>query len=89
MILHDAGHKKILAELMKKLSGFRYDKAWWNQYDNRLYQCKNLRNSCCHCERFLWEQTNNLLPVLFLRDMIWQEPIMDRVIRDSEIGRQL
>lgn len=89
MILHDAGHKKILAELMKKLSGFRYDKAWWDQYDNRLYQCKNLRNSCCHCEKFLWEQTNNLLTVLFLRDKTEQEPIMDGVIRDSEIGRQL
>lgn len=89
MILHDAGHKNILAELMKKLSGFRYDKAWWDQYDNRLYQYKNLCNSCCHCKKFLWEQTNNLLTVLFLRDKTEQEPIMDGVIRDSEIGRQL
>jgi len=89
MILHDDRHKKSLSEYMKKLSEFRYDKAWWDQYDNRLHQCKNLRNSCCHCEKFLWEQTNDLLTVLFLRDRTKQEPIMDGVIRDSEIGRKL
>lgn len=88
-ILHTDGHKKILAEFMKNLSEFRYDKAWWDQYDNRLYQCKNLRNSCCHCEKFLLKQMNDLLTVLFLRDRTKQEPIMDGVIRDSEVGRKL
>lgn len=88
-ILSNSVNQKALAAYLCQNQKIRYDEKWWNQFSQRLKECTDLRNSCCHCGRFTWEQTNTLLIDLFLRDKGNNEPIMDGIIRDSEIGKEL
>lgn len=88
-ILSNSANQKALAAYLCQNQKIRYDEKWWNQFSQRLKECTDLRNSCCHCGRFTWDQTNTLLIDLFLRDKGNNEPIMDGIIRDSEIGKEL
>ncbi|GEM_PF-152770 len=88
-ILGVESHRRMLAEHMGRTGEKRCDFAWWTRFHRNLDQCRELRNACCHCDKFVFNQVNRLLTVLFLRDKGDQEPVMDGVVRDSEMGRRL
>ena len=67
----------------------KYGVRWWEKYNDKLLQCKELRNACCHSGAFPWKKLDQLLIVLFLWDRSREEPVMDGLVRDSEAGRYL
>lgn len=56
-------------ELGAKMSRLGYrdmDSEWWGSLLDKLRQCKDCRNDCCHPGRsYTWKQLGNLLSLLF------------------------
>lgn len=88
-ILHSNANKQNLVKCMAALQKTRYDMAWWNQFDNKLDECRQLRNNCCHCDKFTWNQMNRLLILLFLKAGKSRDDVVDGVIMESEAGKYL
>ncbi|MEY8357278.1 AAA domain-containing protein [Lachnospiraceae bacterium 54-53] len=88
-VLHVDNHKRKLAEIMAAIKQSQYDISWWSQFDSQLDECRKLRNDCCHCDKFTWKQMNRLLVLMFMRNQRNESPVMDGLVRDSEVGRKL
>lgn len=88
-VLHDGANKQHLVTCMEALQKTRYNIAWWNQYDTELEECRKLRNSCCHCDKFMWKQMNRLLVLMFLGTGKPETAGVHGIIRESEVGKQL
>ena len=88
-VLRAEGNRQILAEYMISKGRNKYGVRWWEKYNDKLLQCKELRNACCHSGAFPWKKLDQLLIVLFLWDRSREEPVMDGLVRDSEAGRYL
>lgn len=86
-ILNRPENRRVLSACMKRLGKGEYDDRWWENYADRLGGCRDLRNKCCHHNRFSWKDMNCLLVNLFLRDKNMRHT--DGVFRDSEIGKYL
>lgn len=50
---------------------------------------RQLRNNCCHCDKFTWNQMNRLLILLFLKAGQSRDNVVDGVIMESEAGKYL
>lgn len=88
-ILKTEGNRQALAEYMINAGREKYGARWWEKYNDKLNQCKDLRNACCHSGAFPWKKLDQLLIILFLWDRGREEPVMDGLVRDSEAGRYL
>lgn len=86
-ILNRPENRQVLTACMKQLGKCQYDARWWESYVHRLGDCKDLRNKCCHHNKFSWKDMNCLPVKLFLKDN--EVPCTDGVLRDSEIGKYL
>lgn len=87
--LHNNANKQKLANCLFGLQETRYDIVWWNQFGIKLDECRELRNSCCHCDKFTWKQMNRLLVLLFLRTGKYKDTVVDGVMMESEVGKHL
>ena len=88
-VLHNSANKLLLVKCMAGLQMTRYDNTWWDQFDMKLDECRELRNSCCHCDQFTWKQMNRLLVLLFLKACKSKGAVVDGVIQESGIGKLL
>ena len=53
-----------MAEMGKK----EYNERWWLCFENRLKNCKNRRNQCCHSGLFTWADQGVLLREMFRKE---------------------
>ncbi len=89
VILSNQGEK--LGRRMKKMGKGRYDEAWWSSFEDKLSDCKNRRNKCCHSGLFTWEDQSFLLFDMFLDDTEKHErtPKIGGILFESKIGKEL
>ncbi|SPF51532.1 hypothetical protein SBF1_5120004 [Candidatus Desulfosporosinus infrequens] len=66
-ILKDENHRGQLAGKFLKFENALCNKAWWDEYYFDLDEFRELRNKCCHTEKFEWNHVEKLLENLFKR----------------------
>lgn len=60
-ILKDENHRGQLAGKFLKFENALCNKAWWDEYYFDLDEFRELRNKCCHTEKFEWNHVEKLL----------------------------
>lgn len=74
-ILKDENHRVQLAGKLLKFENALCNKAWWDKYYFDLDEFRELRNTCCHTEKFEWSHVEKLLENLFKRKALLKTQI--------------
>lgn len=81
-----------LGRRMKKISKDTYDEAWWSLFEEKLRDCTDRRNKCCHSGLFSWKDQSFLLFDMFKSDDAKQQkqnkPI-GGIMFESKVGKGL
>jgi hypothetical protein len=77
-----------------KLKGQKvYDEDWWTAFEDKLRDCTNRRNQCCHSGLFSWKEQSILLFDIFMQDGEAQKKSRDisigGIMFNSQIGKEL
>lgn len=78
-ILADENRREQLAGKLLKFEASLCNKVWWDKYYFDLNEFRELRNKCCHTEKFEWSHVEKLLENLFKR----------RVFLKTQIGKSI
>ena len=65
-IIHEKCEK--LGGKMAEMGKKEYNERWWLCFENRLKNCKNRRNQCCHSGLFTWADQGVLLREMFRKE---------------------
>ena len=80
-------HKKNnLGSIMAQLGYTAYDRQWWDDFQAKLFECKNRRNDCCHTKLFRWENLETLLKTIFAASESEHHNRIDGLIYESKVG---
>lgn len=82
-------HKDEFSQEMEKAGYNQYDILWWSSFENRLNNCKERRNKCCHAGVFKWEEQISLLSDMFKESMGKDEKKIGGIMFESIVGRKL
>ena len=84
-------NKAELGRRMKETGNAAYDEAWWNAFGDKLKDCTNRRNLCCHCGLFSWKDQSFLLFDMFKKDTEKEgrSPQIGGILFESEVGKRL
>lgn len=61
-------NKPILGKRMLMSGRKEYDLQWWNSFEDKLKDCTNRRNNCCHSGMFTWKDQEWLRFDMFFDD---------------------
>lgn len=64
-----------------------YNTDWWRSFNERLNNCKNRRNECCHPTEFTMDKANELIYNMFQKPK--EEENRKGVLFESEVGKML
>jgi len=80
-----------LGNKMKMLGKDTYDAAWWSSFQEKLSDCIDKRNKCCHAGLFNWREQSFLLFDIFSKDTKEQNRSreIDGILFESQIGNEL
>lgn len=84
-------HGAELGSRMKAMGKHRYDGAWWSSFEDKLNDCRDRRNKCCHSGLFTWEQQSFLLFDMFADDTEQhaRSPKIGGLLFESKVGKEL
>lgn len=81
-----------LGRRMKMIGKGTYDEAWWSSFEDKLGDCTNRRNKCCHSGLFSWKEQLFLLFDMFKNDDVKkqkQNKPIGGILFESEVGKSL
>ena len=82
-----------LASRMKAMGKGSYDELWWKSFENKVKDCTQRRNQCCHSGLFSWKDQSFLLSDIFVKDGEEQKETRIKqiggILFESEIGKAL
>ena len=68
-----------------------HDALWWSSFQEKVKDCANKRNRCCHAGLFTWRDHESLLSDIFRKGK--KEKNRDRKIDgllfESQVGKEL
>ena len=76
----------ISAALWHSLAMTAYDRQWWDDFQAKLFECKNRRNDCCHTKLFRWENLETLLKTIFAASESEHHNRIEGLIYESKVG---
>lgn len=83
-------HRAELGQRMKAAGNPKYDENWWRSFEERLKDCTNRRNQCCHSGLFSWKENSHLLADMFRKDNAQERsPKIGGIMFESEVGKML
>lgn len=83
-------HRAELGQKMKAAGNPKYDENWWRSFEERLKDCTNRRNQCCHSGLFSWKENSHLLADMFRKDNAQERsPKIGGIMFESEVGKML
>ncbi|MDE7332828.1 MAG: hypothetical protein K2O16_11470 [Lachnospiraceae bacterium] len=84
-------NKEELARRMETGGKNAYDKSWWESFEDKLKDCTDRRNQCCHSGLFSWAEQSFLLFDMFKEDTERQKRNrrIGGIMFESEIGKKL
>lgn len=80
-----------LGHRMKAIGNDTYDEAWWNSFVQKLRNCTDRRNQCCHSGLFSWRDQAYLLSDMFRKDKEKPggSPRIGGLLFESEVGKKM
>lgn len=80
-----------LGRRMKMKGKELYDAKWWKMFENRLKDCTDRRNQCCHSGLFSWREQSYLLYDMFMevRQTDQADNAMRGILFESNVGKEL
>ena len=78
---------QVLGQYVQMINESKYDKRWWDKFNEKLSDYTTKRNKCCHDGLFQWIDLSQLLADMFRNS--GDSPQLAGLMFESEVGKRL